>query len=481
VKSETQTGTVTNSKGEEVTVTITHPGVGMTQKELDIMRDHVRAGDEPWTTAFNELASNAKASRNPRIFWQQQDEFIYVPNIWTSSYWADYVPMRANWDSATAVQQAIMWYITGDEVYRSNCMNIIRLWYQLENLDPQKGFRWGIPAYQFAFAAEIMRYSEGTTEETKWTDYDTERFTFYLEETNSNYDLTYCFMNQHGFCTMGVLGNAVFRNDFDKYATAVERTTVNSEFVSGHNGSIQSQCRLMTTNEETGEAVPEEDYRVQLIEMGRDQGHAYATLSVLCTLSQSIYVQGTKVDPVTGEISNAENAVNTYNFLDDRLLAGANYLYRYNMGYEDGWTPANAGSYGVFYQPNCEGNRGRLQEVGGVLYNYYKYVEHQDMSEEKFAALKRQYESTMPEGTSNDYPLLATLLYTPSNAKDDVYDTKIYDETDTRKEFENYSACLSGEAKVKTEGSTTYVSMTPGTEIATNRFAINDISQFLSS
>ena len=39
---------------------------------------------------------------------------------------SEYVGTRANTDSETAFMQAIMWYITGDETYRANAMDIIR-------------------------------------------------------------------------------------------------------------------------------------------------------------------------------------------------------------------------------------------------------------------------------------------------------------------------------------------------------------------
>lgn len=173
-------GSIENSAGAKVEVTITHPGVGMTKSELDRMRDHVRAGDEPWTMAFEKFAANAKCSVTPRIYYENNDDFIYVPNVWTNNARKEYVTMRGNFDAATAVCQSIMWYITGNEAYRKNCMNIIRLWSQIQSITPEKDFRWGITDYNMAFAAEIMRYSQGQTEETKWTDQDTENFTRFL-------------------------------------------------------------------------------------------------------------------------------------------------------------------------------------------------------------------------------------------------------------------------------------------------------------
>ncbi|MBO5303852.1 MAG: InlB B-repeat-containing protein [Lachnospiraceae bacterium] len=473
VVESTAKGTVINSAGETVNVTISHPGVGMTKSELDNMRDHVRAGDEPWASAFAQYATQAKSSLNPRILYENNEDFIIVPNVWTNNTRKEYVTLRGNKDSSTAVNQAIMWYITGNDTYRGNCMHIIRLWSQITHITPEKDFRWGITSYQLAFAAEIMRYSDCETEEYKWTEEDTANFTRFLDLCKgcNEYTKTY-WMNQHDFVTMGILACGVFENDFERYAMAVEMTTVNRQGMQGgNNGSIYWQCRLMTKNEETGEEIPKEEQTVQLIESGRDQGHAYATISGLSTLAQSIYVQGTLVDPETGEISNEANAVNPFEFQDDRLLKGITTALRYNLGYEDNWITADS-SRGYYREPSTASWRGRVNYCLGIVYNYYRYIEGEDMTKEEFADLAKTYERYMPElTTSDDFPLAATLLYLPDNAKDNFTNADWYAESDMVKQLENYTAKLSGTAETKTEGDITYVRMTPGTEIATSTYA----------
>lgn len=470
VVGSTETGSYTNEDGKIVEVKITHPGVGMTQKELDNMRNHVRNGDEPWVTAFNSYASSAKSTINPRIYYNSGDSrYVIVPTIWEDPVSADYIAMRANLDSSTAVNQAIMWYITGNDTYRSNAMFIIRSYSKLQVLVPQKGFRWGIAAYQLSMAAEILRYSNCQTEALKWTEGDTTNFNSFLNITYGNYNQKYFWMNQHEFATMGVFGNAVFRNDYAMYAEAIEQITVNKGGAQGgDNGSLKYQLRYMTINELTGEALDPSEYHVQLIEMGRDAGHAYATLGGLSTLVQSAYIQGTKVDPETGIISTAADAVNLYDFHNDRLLEGANSLIRYHLGYQDTWTPADS-SRGMYTEPNSD-LRGRQNAYLGSLYNYYKYIKRVDMTQEKYKYLAQVYVRQMPDELSNDFPVAATLLYTPSEAKDNYTKTYTYSETGSRREFENYSATLSGSAKIQTESNVNYVRTTVGTEIATNHF-----------
>ena len=244
----------------------------MSMADLDNMRDHVRAGDEPWNTAFNAFASDPQSSKTPTILYQQgNDIFVNILGPWAFTdangvYWSnpsDYVGTRANTDSQTAFMQAIMWYITGDETYRSNAMTIIRDYSAIQSVVTHTSFRFATMTYLLAAAAEIFRYSDTPTQSLKWSAADTQNFTNVMELLRNTYDQTenpnqahYFFMNQHQFAVMGMYGRAIFNNDLQLYAEAVEATTVNSAGdQGGRNGSIKYEMRMMTTNEVTGAAL----------------------------------------------------------------------------------------------------------------------------------------------------------------------------------------------------------------------------------
>ena len=148
----------------------------MRQADLDNMRDHARAGDEPWNTAFNAFAGDSQSSKNPRIYYESwNDLFVNIRGPWAFTdangiYWSnpsDYVGTRANTDSETAYKQAIMWYITGDETYRSNAMTIIRSYSGIQSVVPHTSFRFATMTYFLAAAAEILRYSDTQTAESE--------------------------------------------------------------------------------------------------------------------------------------------------------------------------------------------------------------------------------------------------------------------------------------------------------------------------
>ncbi|MCR2804417.1 LamG-like jellyroll fold domain-containing protein [Paenibacillus soyae] len=426
----------TDANGNTVSATIHHPGIAMSLADLDNMRDHVRAGDEPWNTAFEAFAADPQSRPNPRILYEAgNDLFVNIRGPWAftdanGKYWAnpsDYVGTRANTDALVAFKQAVMWYITGDETYRSSAMSIIRAYSGIQSVAPHTSFRFATMTYLLAAAAEIMRYSDTQTASLKWTATDTQNFTNMMELCSVTYNPHSFFMNQHQFTVMGTMARAIFINDLALYAEAVEAAMVNAAGDDGgRNGSIKHEMRWMTTNEMTGEPLDPSDYHVQLMEMGRDVGHAYANIAGLSTLAQTIYAQGTKVDPVDGTMSTAANAVNPFNFLDDRLLAGMTHALKYHLGYDVPWTPAVANqSYaGQIFDKINPDQRGRIDGFNSVLYNYYKYIEGRDMTQEKFKYLAYAYETRMPEVAGKDYPL-ASLLYTPDAAKADGVSNRI--------------------------------------------------------
>ncbi|WP_127495691.1 Ig-like domain-containing protein [Paenibacillus glycanilyticus] len=426
----------TDANGSTVSATIHHPGIAMTLADLDNMRDHVRAGDEPWNTAFEAFAADWQSRPNPRILYEVgNDLFVNIRGPWAftdanGKYWSDpsdYVGTRANTDALTAFKQAVMWYITGDETYRSSSMYIVRSYSGIQSVAPHTNFRFATMTYLLAAAAEILRYSDTPTAGLKWTETDTQNFSHMMELCSVTYNAHSFFMNQHQFTVMGTMARAIFTNDLEMYAESVEATTVNAEGdEGGRNGSIKHEMRWMTKNERTGAPLDSSDYHVQLMEMGRDVGHSYANIAGLSTLVQTIYAQGTKVDPAAGTISTAANAVNPFHFLNDRLLEGTTYALKYHLGYDVMWTPAVANqSYSgqIFDQINPD-QRGRIDAFYSVLYNYYKYIEGQDMTQEKYKYLAYVYETRMPEVAGKDYPL-AMLLYTPDAAKTDGLSNRI--------------------------------------------------------
>lgn len=463
---------------------IKHPGIGMSADQLETMQRHVRAGDEPWVSGYGALIyNNAKSSLTPRLFFQpDNDIFIHIPGPWAIEGYSnpgEFVSQRCQMDSLTAAHQALMWYITGNEQYRRNVFTILDNFALVESAVDHTDFRFGDVVYNLCFAAEILRYTECESEELQWTQEDTDKLVGFMDIVHKFYDATWFWMNQHSFNVLGMMGESLFTSDADMYGKAVERTLVNTEGEhGGRNGSVKYQIRKVTKNDLTGEILKEPN--IQLMEMGRDQGHAYGNLGGLSELVASIYAQGTLVDPEEETISTAENAVNPFEFQDDRLLTGASYLAKYHLGYEVTWIPADSGvssssPNGIYKSINGYPWKGNLSNYYGIVYNYYKYIAGADMSQEKYRYVADAYESIMPEGASGDFIGLSTLMFTPEAAAADGISRKkdFSGDTQTISQTEYFSALRRGSAQVMKEGDTAFVradATGEGTEFVIHHF-----------
>ncbi|MGO4731151.1 AbfB domain-containing protein [Paenibacillus sp. 2KB_22] len=420
---------ITETKIVSGNLTFTHPGIGVSKAMLDNVQSHVRAGDEPWASAFVQFSSYGKTQKKPnplRIVLGDTEPYE-IPSGGNPSAGLNIIKNMAQ-DADTAYAQYIMWYVTGDESYRKNSIYIIRRWMQATSIGSiyDEQIRVSLAVFKFAMVADLLRSSSSTVEDYNWTEADTVTFTNYLNLMKSKYDRFWHFMNQHSMNTMAMMSSAIFRNDAADYALAVQRTTTNPEDGSSydfadvnnpHNrdGSIISQIRSVTTNVSTGETVPA---NLQLVEMGRDQAHAYNNISGLADTAITSYIQGTKVDPVLGTISTASNSVNMFNFLNDRLLYGANYLTKYNLGYDVTYIPTygNQTVTGHIFTAPSTVDRGAFYNGFGVVYGYYKYIEKRtDMeTNENTKYLTEAYNLIYPEGASQDYIGDGVLLYTLS-------------------------------------------------------------------
>lgn len=370
---------------ETVSNGFTHPGVGVTKSILENMREQVIAGQEPWTSYYAAMTKSPYASRTVTSNLASAADPAKPKSTAVNSKGAFVI------DGLSAYTQALMYYITGDEVYRANAMAIIRIW---EQMDPAQytyftdsHIHMGIPLNRMVTAAEILRYTGARNGTLSWTEADTAKFTSNLivpmTETflhGNNY-----FMNQHLYPLLGAMSGYIFTDNMDRYKEGVEWFTVNRTAVDqGQNGSITQLFRLVTEDAVTGEQL--ETPRVQHVEMGRDQAHGAGDLTNVEILGRLLDAQGTKVDPADGTLSTADNAVTAYAFLGNRILKAADYFAQYMLGYDTPWTPVvaryDAEGNPVIYKVLSGAYRGR---IGGNVYGeyyYYKYSMGLDIEKE---------------------------------------------------------------------------------------------------
>ncbi|WP_336772899.1 discoidin domain-containing protein [Paenibacillus sp. MMO-58] len=366
----------------------THPGVGLTKDILENMRAQVLAHKEPWYSYYTAMTTSAQASKTVSIKNQSTTE----PTKPLSNFFnSQGIQSRFISDALMAYTQSIMYFVTGDVAYRANAMKAIRIWSQM---DPSQyayytdaHIHTGIPLNRMVTAAEILRYTSSPLPEWEWTEQDTTNFSNNLInpvietfQHSNNY-----FMNQHTYPLMGAMAGYIFTNNKERYKEAVEWFTVNkSANDQGFNGSIKQMFRMVNTNDLTGEPVTP---HVQHLEMGRDQAHGGGDITNAAIISRMMLAQGTKVDPVDGAVSESANAVGPFEFLDDRILATANYFWQYMLGYDTPWTPvayaiSPDGTIRDTYNHIAAGYRGRYNTANfWDLYYYYTYVRGIDVAE----------------------------------------------------------------------------------------------------
>ncbi|MFC7619276.1 hypothetical protein ACFQU4_02950 [Microlunatus sp. GCM10028923] len=386
-----------------------HPGVGLSAADLRSAQAMVRTGEEPWASYFETMTRTGFASTT---FRAQNSKSAAEPDKAADRNFTHVgLRNRETNDSFGALTQALLWVMTGNEVYRKNAIQALRTW---ADMDPN-GYRYfpdahihtGHPLYQFLMAAEIIRATDPLADDTPgtqdgynvvWSGEDDERLL-----TNFAKPLLATFlysnekwMNQHNFGLFGRIATAIYADDAEGYAKGVEWFTVNSTFDGYSNGSMAKQLPLIEA------ADPINPYGhdfVQVREMGRDQAHGETNIDNFAGLARMVEVQGTKVAPVEGTVSTGEDAVSAYDFLDRRLLKGANQFYRFMLGSWIPWVDERGEGWNGTISQSYRGRNYNMISVA-ELYNEYAIARGVDVKTEA-PWLAKLYERL--DGTTSYY------------------------------------------------------------------------------
>lgn len=315
-----------------------HPGLLHTEADFDRMRTKVNASAQPWLDGWNALTSNgySQLGATPRAV-----EEVTRPGNVAQMYI----------DIYRTYQCALRWKVSGDTRYADQAVTFLNAWstnmkYLTGNAD--RFLAAGIHGYEWANAAEIMRTYPG------WAPADIAKFQNLL--VTVFYPMNHDFLVNHNgaaitnywsnwdLCNMAsMMAIGVFCDRHDIYDEAV-----NYVYQGGGNGALdRSIYHLHPGN------------LGQMQESGRDQGHATLSICLLGPICEMAWNQG----------------VDLYGYGNNRFLAGAEYIARYNLGNDVPFTPymwgtGQSGTWQAQWDVSGAG-RGNSRPMWEMVYNHY--------------------------------------------------------------------------------------------------------------
>jgi hypothetical protein len=346
----------------------THPGLLHTTRDLRRMTKSVAAGLEPWTKAYGVLTTNKHASLDYKpnaVAVVVRGASARVPKL-AENY------SRLYNDAAAAYALALRWHVSGDDAYADAAVRILNAWGStLKEIDgtSDKYLASGLYGYQLANAAELVRgYA-------KWP--ATEFAVFCDMMTTVFYTMNHAFLKTHNGAKIdhywanwdlanmaSMIAIGILTDREDMFQEAVEY------FKHGDGNGAVAKAVWTIYGDGTG----------QVQESGRDQGHATLVVALLGAICQMAY--------------NQEQDLFAYD--DNRVLAGAEYVAKYNLGLDVNFTMYKNSD--VTHRQVSLQERGAVRPAWEVLYNHYVRLKKLDAPHVTAWANK-----VRPEGGGGDY------------------------------------------------------------------------------
>lgn len=360
-----------------------HPGGILSSTDLERIKQHVDAGDEPWASCWKDLQSYSLA----------QNTYTAKPS---AEIGGGGTRQRAASDGYAAMLNAIEWHITGNTAYADCAARILTAWG--ETLETASAELYQYPCRNMIMAAEMLRNSDGSFYEG-WAEND--RNTFLTKVRTVMYPAAkkFCtYMNSHPSwytpATLVVMASGVLLDDAAIYQEGYDLMLNTDHWGQMYGGSIEPSG--------------------QMREMGRDNVHGGLTLGDITQACLLAWNQGDDLFAAG----------------DNRLLKGVEYWCRYNTGHPD--TPFEPldcsgldNSTGFsFYYISMHNNGFRLRPDAccfEAVYHHYKEVKGMD-DEKEFPYLTIAARLARPD-TANELLGFGTLFFT-IDAKTSPYMTE---------------------------------------------------------
>lgn len=320
-----------------------HPGGILSSSDLERIKLHVNAGDDPWASCWKEMQADNLAKST------------YSPYATAEIGGSNGQRQRAAQDAYAAMLNAIEWHVTGREAYAKCAVRILSAWAtKLESADAEL-FQY--PSRAMILAAEMLRNSDGSFY-SGWS--ATSRNLFLSKVRNILYPAcrkfcTYTTSHPSWYtpAALAVIAAGVLLDDEAIYDEGYQLMLDESHWGTMFGGSI--------------------DPSGQMREMARDNVHGGLTLGDIAQACLTCWNQGDDLFAAG----------------DNRLLKGMEYWCRYNTGHTDTpFEPTDCSGLdnmkGIkFYYISTHNNGFRLRPDAccfEAVYHHYKEVKGMDDS-----------------------------------------------------------------------------------------------------
>ncbi|CAI6058701.1 unnamed protein product [Clonostachys chloroleuca] len=326
-----------------------HPGLLHTDADFQRAKKLVDSGKAPWSVGWGKVVRRANPDYKP----SPQDILVRGK---TPERPENYALLYR--DLASAYALAIRWAVTDNSTFADAAARIVDAWTEsLTDIwgSSDKFLAAGIYGYQFANVAEILRSYSG------WKGLDATASmlirVFYVKNQHfltahngahiESYWANWDLCNIASMMSIGVLADnhTIWNEAVDYFKHGVG------------NGAIEKAIWSLHTEEKTGKQLGQNQ------EAGRDQGHATLDFALLGVIAQQGFNQGEDL----------------FGYLDDRILAGMEYVSKYNVGEDVPFTTYTNAVHGTQTKISDSG-RGTIRPMAELFVAHYGSIKGRDVS-----------------------------------------------------------------------------------------------------
>ncbi|CAG7562566.1 unnamed protein product [Fusarium equiseti] len=324
----------------------THPGLLVSQSDIDRIQTKLAAKKEPWTASWEKLTSIPFSSVD------YKNNAVKEVNRGQNG--------EALWhDAAAAFNLALRWKVSGEKQFADAASNILVAW--ADNLELLSGgddayLTAGLQGYELANAVELLYdykpfVASGRSEVLRMLNevFLPMNLDFLNQRLGSQHNVKHFFANWEQCNIASALAIAVVTDNRTTWDFAIDY------FKNGvGNGAINNAISNIVKEAGTGKALGQGQ------ESGRDQGHSGMNFQLLGAIGQQAWNQGEDL----------------FSYNNSRILLGAEYFARYNLGNDVPFEPYTNGI--VSFDVISDASRGAIRPAWELLYSHYVQIKGLD-------------------------------------------------------------------------------------------------------